>query len=83
MDDEGVDVVGGEAFAHLAGVFGFDGAGFPGAGAGGKDLEGVGAGLYCALDSGVATAGGAKVDAYAFAGHLFRVARGCGCRVKV
>ena len=75
MDDERADVVDGEAFAHLAGVFGLYWARFPGSGAGREDLEGVGAGVDGALDRGVAAARGAEVDADAFTGHLFRLSQ--------
>ena len=67
VDGDGADVVLGAQGEHFGGVLGLDGRGLPGAWAGGKYLEGVGAGLDRAIDGGPDAAGGADVDAYALA----------------
>ncbi len=63
VDGDGGDVELGAEVAHLGGVGGGDGGGTPLAGAGGEDLEGVGASLDGAVDGGPDASGGADVDA--------------------
>ena len=59
VDGDGADVVFGSEFAHLCGVFRFDGGGLPLTGARGEDLEGVCAGFDGSIDCCPTTACGA------------------------
>ncbi len=80
VDGDGADVVQGAELAHPGGVFGFDRGGAPHAGAGGEDLEGVGAGFDGAVDGGPAASGGAEMDADSLLlrGHCSRLTHGFG-----